>query len=142
VHVVTQFGFDPDATTAWASELARRGIRLPVHAGIAGPVPLPRLIKYAIHCGVGASLKALVRNTGSLATLATASAGAAAATPDRMLLGVLRGRDAHQAHNVVQPHFFSLGGALETARWLRALRKGAFDPTEDGAGLVTRDEPE
>lgn len=138
VHIVTQFGFDSGAATAWARDAARRGIDLPIHVGIAGPVPLPRLIRYAIHCGVGASLQALVRNAGSLASLAAAGTGVAAA-PDRMLLGVLRGRDAQAAHNVVQPHFFSLGGALETARWLQALRAGAFDLTDDGSGLITRE---
>jgi hypothetical protein len=39
----------------------------------------------------------------------------------------------------MQPHFFSLGGALETARWLQALRAGAFDLTDDGSGLITRE---
>jgi methylenetetrahydrofolate reductase (NADPH) len=141
VHIVTQFGFDPSAVTAWAREVHRRGITLPIHAGIAGPVPLPRLIKYAIHCGVGASLKALMRNTASLASLAAAGAGATAATPDRMLLGVLRGREELQAFNIVQPHFFSLGGALETARWLRALRAGAFEVDAGGTGLTARDIP-
>jgi methylenetetrahydrofolate reductase (NADPH) len=106
--------------------------------GIAGPVPLPRLIRYAVHCGVGASLKALGRNTGSLASLAVAGMGAPAASPGRMLVDVLRGRDARHAHNIVQPHFFSLGGALETARWLRAVRRGAFELVDGGARLVTR----
>ena len=141
MHIVSQFGFDPDAVTTWSREVAERGIRLPIHVGIAGPVPLPRLIKYAIHCGIGASLNALMRNAGPLTTLAAAGVGGTAATPDRMLIGVLRGREERQAVNIVKPHFFSLGGALETARWLRALRTGAFEVDAGGTGLTARDVP-
>jgi len=142
VHVVTQFGFDPDAITEWAREAERRGIGLPVHVGIAGPVPLPRLIKYAIHCGVEASARALGRNTGTLASLAAAGIGAPTTTPGRMLVDVLRRRDTQQARSIVHPHFFSLGGALETARWLRSIRRGAFELVDGGARLVTRVEPD
>jgi methylenetetrahydrofolate reductase (NADH) len=139
VHVVTQFGFDPAAVAAWAQALVERGLHLPVHAGIAGPVPLPRLIKYAVHCGIGASLNALMKNLSPFATVAAAGLGRIAATPDRMLLGLLRKRDEQELLNILKPHFFSLGGALETARWLRAVIGGDFELEADGAGFVTRD---
>jgi hypothetical protein len=28
---------------------------------------------------------------------------------------------------VIAPHFFAFGGALETARWMRKIAAGAFD---------------
>ncbi len=62
MHVVTQFGFDPAAICGWVRELGRNGVRLPVHVGMAGPTPLPKLIKYAIACGVGASVRGAMRN--------------------------------------------------------------------------------
>src|SRR5262245_30700512 len=126
MHVVTQFGFEPAAVNRWAQELAGHGIRLPVHVGIAGPVPLQRLIRYAVHCGIGASLGALMKNAATVGRLAGASAGGVAATPDRMLVGVVRGRVEHELYQIVKPHFFSLGAALETAQWLRAVARGEF----------------
>jgi len=33
-------------------------------------------------------------------------------------------------------HFFSFGGLVRTARWLRAVRDGRFDLTEDGGFRV------
>lgn len=139
MHVVTQFGFDPAAVLAWSREVAARGIALPVHTGIAGPVPLPRLIRYAVHCGIGPSLKALMREAGTLAKLATGGAGGVAATPDRMLVAIVAGRRAaSEALPIVQPHFFSLGGAIETARWLRAVKRGELDLDAEGTGFVVK----
>jgi methylenetetrahydrofolate reductase (NADPH) len=141
MHIVSQFGFDPGAVSNWAQELAKHSIRLPVHVGIAGPVPLQRLIRYAIHCGIGASLGALMKNAGPLGKLVGASVGRVAATPDQMLAAVLRERVEHDLYQVVKPHFFSLGGALETAQWLRAVVRGEFDLDARTGGFVTRRTP-
>jgi len=135
MHIVSQFGFDPAAVGAWVGELAAHDVRLPVHVGIAGPVPLPKLIRYAIHCGIGASLNALLKDAGALGNLATAGVGRAAATPDRMLLGIVRERAQRELYQIVKPHFFSLGGALETARWLRAVARGELRLDRDGFAI-------
>jgi methylenetetrahydrofolate reductase (NADPH) len=39
--------------------LAAEGHRLPIHIGVAGPAKLQTLIKFAIACGVGPSLRVL-----------------------------------------------------------------------------------
>jgi methylenetetrahydrofolate reductase (NADPH) len=57
MHLVTQFGFDASAICRRGRELRQQGIRLPVHVGMAGPAPLTKLVKYAMACGVGASLR-------------------------------------------------------------------------------------
>jgi methylenetetrahydrofolate reductase (NADPH) len=130
LHIVTQFGFDPEAVCAWDRHLTEHDISLPVHVGIAGPAPLPQLIKFAMQCGVATSLHALMKNmsaTSQLPRLAT--------SPDEMVLGLIRGREAHANTQIVQPHFYSFGGAMATARWLRAVRDGRFDVTAD-AGRI------
>jgi methylenetetrahydrofolate reductase (NADPH) len=48
VHIVTQFGFNPEAICAWDERMSKAGISLPVHVGIAGPTPLPKLLKFAM----------------------------------------------------------------------------------------------
>ena len=118
MHVVTQFGLDGGAFRAWHRELVQRGIHLPVRVGIAGPAPIARLVHFAIQCGIGTSTRVLLRNLNA----ATRSAGWAV-TPDQHLLGIA---DAPLPAQILGPHFFAFGGALQTARWMRKIADGAF----------------
>lgn len=119
MHIVTQFGLDGGAFKRWERELVRRRIRLPVRLGIAGPAPVPKLAHFAIQCGIGASMRVLMRN------LSAASRSAElAVTPDQHLLAHLTTSVSVQ---VVAPHFFAFGGAPETAGWMRKIAAGAFD---------------
>ena len=131
VHIVTQFGFDPEALCAWDQRMTEQGITLPVHVGIAGPTPLAKLIKFALQCGVGASMSSLVKNVGSMANLARL-----ATAPDEMLLGLIRGRVAYSGSRLVQPHFYAFGGSMATATWLRAVADGSFTVQPDGRKFV------
>lgn len=133
VHVVTQFGFNPEGLCAWSRMLAQEGITLPVHAGMAGPTPISKLLKFAVHCGVGNSVSSLVKNMGAVASLTGLAAG-----PDEMLLGLVRGCAGHTGSLVVQPHVYSFGGALATADWLRAVMAGAYDLSADGRKFTVR----
>ncbi len=57
VNVTTQFCFDPDHILAWLRGLRAEGISLPVRIGVAGPTSIPTLMKFALRCGVRASLR-------------------------------------------------------------------------------------
>ncbi len=57
--IVTQFAFEAGPIIDWANAVQASGIDLPIHIGIAGPAKLQTLIKFAIACGVGPSLKVL-----------------------------------------------------------------------------------
>jgi methylenetetrahydrofolate reductase (NADH) len=127
VHIVTQFGFNPEGTCAWDRMLTQEGITLPVHVGLAGPTPVAKLLKFAVQCGVGTSMSSLVKNLGAVASLTGLAAG-----PDEMLLGLVRGCARHPGSRLVQPHIYSFGGALATAGWLRSVMEGAFDLAADG----------
>lgn len=119
MHIVTQFGLNAGAAGAWERELVRHNIRLPVHVGIAGPAPLPKLIHFAIQCGIGASMRTLMRNLS-----AVGNAAELAISPDQHLLELLGKPVAAQ---IVAPHFFAFGGTLETARWMQRVAAGEFD---------------
>jgi methylenetetrahydrofolate reductase (NADPH) len=131
VHIVTQFGFNPEAICAWDRHLSSEGVTLPIHVGIAGPTPLPKLIRFAMQCGVGASMHSIMKNMGAMASLARL-----AATPDEMLLGLIRGRAAYGGSRLVQPHFFAFGGTVATATWLRAVADGSFTVEPEGRKFV------
>ena len=125
MHVVTQFGFHPRAVQEWVCHGRERGITLPVHAGLAGPVLLPKLIRFAMRCGIGNSMHALTRSTSALTHQAPLTM-----TPEEMLVGLVHSRGDDAA--IARPHFFCFGGCLETARWLLRVREGAFELTDDG----------
>ena len=119
MHIVTQFGLDGGAFKSWERELGRRRIHLPVRMGIAGPAPIAKLLHFAVQCGIGASLRGLMRNLSTAARSPVLST-----SPDQHLLGLLGTPVSAQ---IVAPHFFAFGGALETARWMRQIAAGAFD---------------
>ena len=131
MHIVTQFGLDGGAFARWERELTRRDIRLPVRIGIAGPTPMPKLVHFAIQCGIGASMRALAHQV-----TAAAHTSEWATSPDQHLLAVLR---APVSTQVVAPHFFAFGGALETARWMRKIAAGAFEVDEQRGRFRLRD---
>lgn len=133
LRIVSQFGFNAQAILDWEQQLLRHGIEMPVHVGLVGPTPLPKLIRYAMRCGIGASLQALVKNNSALSV-----ATRVAITPEEMLTELVRGRFGRSRTQLVQPHFFCFGGAAATASWLHAVREGSFDLTADGARFVVR----
>lgn len=105
VHIVSQFSFSPERILAWLQKLRACGITKPVKVGMAGPTSVPGLMRYAKRCGVNASLRGLM-------------AGAAAGLighvgPDRIIETLSLAGDLGDA----APHYFSFGGAVETARY-------------------------
>jgi methylenetetrahydrofolate reductase (NADPH) len=122
MHIVTQFSFNPAGVSAWDRQLTEHGIKLPVHVGIAGPTPLPKLIKFAIQCGIGASLGALSKGMGLVGRVA-----GLATSPDEMLIELVRRRSREPSSHLAHPHFYAFGGVAATARWLRGVVDGRFD---------------
>ena len=110
--VVTQFSFDAHAVVDWADRLLEEGIRMPVHVGIAGPTKLQTLIKFAIACGVGPSLKILQKRALDLTKLLTPY------EPTEILQDLSCLLSAGRAKNIAGIHFFPLGGISSTAAWL------------------------
>jgi len=131
VHVATQFGFDSQALAAFDAGLAARGVALPVHVGVAGPASLKSLAKFAVMCGIGASLAAILSNP-----LALGSLKSLVKTIDEVFPAVVRVAGASPGGRFVQPHFFAFGGVMKTVEWLEAVRAGRFDL--DGDTIVLR----
>jgi methylenetetrahydrofolate reductase (NADPH) len=105
VHIVSQFSFSPEHILTWLKQLRACGITKPVKVGMAGPTSVPGLMRYAKRCGVNASMRGLM-------------AGAAAGLignvgPDRIIETLSLAGDLGDA----APHYFSFGGAVETARY-------------------------
>ena len=131
LHIVSQFTFDPGAIAGFDRQLGEHGIRLPLHVGIAGPASLRTLIRFAMLCGIGTSLNAVMTNLSAISGIRHIATAA-----EEMIPGVIRVRDTAAASHIVQPHFFCFGGAARTATWLAGLQRGDFDLDPGGNRLV------
>ena len=110
--IATQFLFEADAAIAWADTLKEAGITLPVHIGIAGPAKLQTMIKFAMACGVGPSLRVLQRRAMDLAKLMLPF------EPTEILSELAKHKAANPDFNIAQVHFFPLGGIKKTAEFV------------------------
>lgn len=112
VSLVTQFGFDAAAITRWIASLREDGILCPVRVGLAGPATIATLAKFAVRCGVGASLQALGRGQSAFARILTQ------ATPDGLIEALVELEDPGIPIDGL--HLFTFGGVAHTLRWLQA----------------------
>ncbi len=110
--IVTQFAFDAGPIIDWASDLRAAGIGLPVHIGIAGPAKLQTLIKFAIACGVGPSLKVLQRRAMDVSKLLLPY------EPTDVLSALAAHKAAHPDFAIDQVHIFPLGGIKSATQWV------------------------
>ena len=109
--IATQFAFEAKPIIAWADSLKDNGITLPVHIGIAGPAKLQTLIKFAIACGVGPSLKVLQKRAMDVTKLLLPY------EPTDVLAELAAHKAAHPDFNISHVHFFPLGGIKTNANW-------------------------
>jgi methylenetetrahydrofolate reductase (NADPH) len=133
VHIATQFGFDPLGICAWVRSLATRGIALPLHVGVAGPTSLMKLMRFVVACGVGASLRMATKDMKTVTRVARA-----AMTPEEMIPALIQCQAEWGLSQIMQPHFFSFGGVLQTSDWIRAVGAGNFRLASDGKIEVRR----
>ena len=109
--LATQFAFEAGPIIAWADALKEAGITLPIHIGIAGPAKLQTLIKFAIACGVGPSLKVLQKRAMDVSKLLLPY------EPTDVLTQLAAHKAANPDFNITNVHFFPLGGIKTNANW-------------------------
>jgi methylenetetrahydrofolate reductase (NADPH) len=115
--IVTQFGFDADPFLDWLLALRARGIDAPVRVGVPGPAGIKTLLRYAAHCGVGASASVMTKYGVSITRL-LGTAG-----PDKLVDRLAAGLTP--AHGPVRLHFYPFGGLERTVEWITDYsRKG------------------
>lgn len=114
--LVSQFLFDPQPLIEFARALRREGIDAPLRVGVAGPADRTKLIRYALRCGVGASLRVL-RERGSLARNVLAGE-----TPDALLGAAAVAQKEEPELGMAGVHFFTFGDPAGSARWAEEAR--------------------
>ena len=109
--LTTQFCFDSKSVIEWANDLETQSIDIPVHIGIAGPAKLQTMIKFAIACGVGPSLKVLQKRAKDVTKLLLPF------EPTQIIAELAAHKAANPNFNIEQVHFFPLGGIKTNATW-------------------------
>ncbi len=110
--IATQFCFDAGPVIAWADRLAAEGIALPIHIGVAGPAKLQTLIKFAIACGVGPSLRVLQKRAMDVTKLLLPY------EPTEFLADLAAHKAKAPGFGIERVHFFPLGGIKTNAAWV------------------------
>ena len=102
ISLVTQFGFEVEPILHWILAQRAAGVTCPIRVGVAGPASVATLAKFAIRCGIGASLRALSHRHAAIARILTeANPGA--------LIEALAGRIGSDAG--IGLHMFCFGGS-------------------------------
>jgi methylenetetrahydrofolate reductase (NADPH) len=114
--LATQFAFEAGPIIEWADAVKSAGIDIPIHIGIAGPAKLQTLIKFAIACGVGPSLKVLQKRAKDVTKLLLPF------EPNEVIAELAAHKAANPDFNIDGVHFFPLGGIKTNANW--AIKHG------------------
>jgi len=111
VWLVSQFCFDPKPIIALARRMRALGVAAPFRVGVAGPAERSTLVKYALMCGVGASLRALKERQDLARNVLTGE------TPEALLTEVAHAQAREPQLGMAGVHFFTFGALAKSAEW-------------------------
>ncbi len=111
VGLISQFCFDPKPIIALARRMRALGVTVPYRVGVAGPAERSTLVKYALMCGVGASMRALKERQDLARSVLTGE------TPADLLSEVGAAQAANPALGICGVHFFTFGALAKSAQW-------------------------
>ena len=117
--LVSQFCFESAPILRLLERLRALGIEEPVRVGLAGPADHRRLWKYALHCGIGNSIRALGTRADTVANLLTRRA------PDDLVRALAAARRGNPNLGIDGIHLFTFGGIASAATWANAILAAA-----------------
>jgi methylenetetrahydrofolate reductase (NADPH) len=111
-YIVSQLCFHPRVVAAWVHRVRRRGVDLPIHVGVPGPVDAARLLRISTRIGIGESARFARRHTGWLPQLLRVGGY----RPGRLVDG-LAASLADPASRVAGLHLYTFNEVARTERW-------------------------
>jgi methylenetetrahydrofolate reductase (NADPH) len=117
--LLTQFFFEQTPFLDWVRELRSNGVQSRVVGGLAGPTRLGTLLKFAMRCGAGASMRVLTARPAAFTKLLGDHG------PESVLRGLARAR-CEGSGDFAGVHLFCFGGFVRTCQWLQAIVDGRF----------------
>lgn len=119
VALVSQFCFDAKPILAWTRALRAAGVTVPYRVGVAGPASRAALLKFALLCGVGPSLRALQSRDGTARNMLSGE------TPEVLLRELAAAQAGSPSLNIEGVHFFTFGALATTSQWIEAFGEPA-----------------
>lgn len=134
VDVMTQFCFESAPILGWIGELDACGVNFPVIVGLAGPASPATLMKFALRCGVGNSMRSLRGQIGRFGRLLTETG------PDDVVRG-LQSAPKTATASIAGFHLFPFGGLRKAANWLRSHSQETLRQMEQAASRADSQNP-
>jgi methylenetetrahydrofolate reductase (NADPH) len=120
--LVTQFCFEAAPIVQRVRRLRELGVTASVRVGLAGPASRRTLWKYALHCGIGNSIRALGTRVDAVANLLARRA------PDAIVRELAAAQRRDPSLGIEGIHIFTFGGVASAAGWANALLAAAEAP--------------
>jgi methylenetetrahydrofolate reductase (NADPH) len=114
VTLVSQFCFAAEPVLEYARTIRSRGVTVPYRVGVAGPASRARLMKFAIMCGIGPSLRVLREREQMASNMLSG------ATPQDMLEEIATAQAREPDLGICSVHFFTFGSLAKTVEFVRA----------------------
>ena len=134
-YIVSQICFDPAVIAGWLRRVRDRGIELPIHVGLPGPVDPVRLLRLSRRIGLGESARFLQRHGNWLLRLTLPRGYRPSSLLERL------GPDLARAENrVAGLHLFTFNEIEQAESWRRSALAELAGPaapsgeTSNGAG--------
>ena len=106
--LISQVCFEAQPILAHIRKLRRTGIDQRIRVGVAGPAKRTTLLKYAMICGVGPSLRALRQRQQLAKNLASGE------TPERLIRELAQAQATDPSLNIWGMHFFTFAAFKNT----------------------------
>ena len=113
-YIVSQICFSPDVIGTWIRRVRDRGVELPIHVGLPGPVAAAKLLRFSGRIGLGESARFLRRHGNWVGRLLLPHAY----RPER-LLERLAPNLARPDNRIAGLHLFTFNELDRTDRWRR-----------------------
>lgn len=114
-HITTQICFSPEAISAWALGIQRRGINLPVRVGMPGAVSRQKLIRISASIGLGDSARFLQKQQSMFWRFFLPGGY----SPNRLIQGL---KPALASDSLVQGfHIFTFNELQATEEWRQRM---------------------
>jgi methylenetetrahydrofolate reductase (NADH) len=117
--LVTQFCFEAAPILQCARRLRELGVAAPLRVGLAGPANRRTLWKYALHCGIGNSIRALGTRVDAVANLLARRA------PDPIVRELAAAQAQDPSLGIEGVHIFTFGGVASSADWANSILAAA-----------------
>ncbi len=117
LSIITQFCFKSEPVIDWVRGVRARGLDVPIRVGLAGPAGLLTLMRYAVRCGIGNSLRVLSENPSFAKVLVERG-------PEPIIRGLAASiaKGDHRLIGIAGLHFYIFGGLRRTMDWIDAER--------------------